>query len=225
MTKLSLRSIFTAPLSFIHTVLKIKVNGFMGGIVIGALFSLVVNLITVQVQEAINKQRVLEAVEWEIFNNSSLASSVINEAGNIFKEGRTPSPYYSFRLYSMDLWKQSIEPMLYIAQLPSNIQAQVISYYTVLVKGHNDMIEINKKISETLLKDCYSIYGTVSELKMNECNTMYYQIVKNNLDTAEAMSDKSFRLLDVFHPTQDRLNNIFLRFMMGKDSVRVLSGR
>ncbi len=218
------RSVFSLPLVIISSVKKIKLDGFLGGLLIGALFSMVVNLVTVQVQETITKQRVLEAVEWEIFNNSSLASNVINEAGKIFKEGRSPTMYYVFPSYSRDLWEQSIDPLLYIAQLPSEIQAKVITYYTTTIKGYNEMSASNRKMAEVLLSGCYTVYESVDDKKMTECKYIYNELVKINMEMANDVLIKSFEVLDSFHPTKDRLNNLFLRLMMGGDSVRVLSG-
>lgn len=225
MAKINLKPIFSAPLVFISVIRKIKFNGFLGGILIGALFSLFVNVITVQIQETINKQRVLEAIEWEIFNNASLSTNIVDEAGIIFKESRIPSPFYVYRSYSRDFWQQSIEPMLYIAQLSPEIQTKLMVYYTVTVPGLNNLVESNKKISENLLQDCYSVYKEISSEEMNNCKKFYYEIVKTNMDTANDMFEESFDILQTFHPTQDRLNNVFLKLMMSGNSVRVLSGK
>ncbi len=54
--------VFVYPLSFLR---KMKVNNFLGGLILGAVISLIVNVATVQIQEKINKQRILEAVENE----------------------------------------------------------------------------------------------------------------------------------------------------------------
>jgi uncharacterized membrane protein YgaE (UPF0421/DUF939 family) len=48
---------------------KISRNNFINGLIVGAICSLIVNIITVQVQEELQKQRILEAIENEIMTN------------------------------------------------------------------------------------------------------------------------------------------------------------
>ncbi len=74
---------------------KTKVDNFVGGLIFGAIFSLVVNIVTVQIQETIQKQRILEAVENEILTNTLTANQIAKqnqdkidkkEALNVFYE-------------------------------------------------------------------------------------------------------------------------------------------
>lgn len=223
MAKPSLKSIFSSPLVLVTAVRKIKVDGFFGGIVFGALFSMLVNLVTVQVQEMISRQRILEAVEWEIYNNLSQAKSVDTNVARVFENKEDPNPFFTFSKYTRDLWEQSTEPLQYIAQLSSETQAKVVVYYTVTVKGHNELIESLEKYSDSYLRNCFEVTVVKNAEERNECKVTYYQLLNSYADTADAMFKSSMEVLDVFHPTEDRLNNRFLRFMMGNKSVRVLS--
>lgn len=200
-------------------------DNFVWGLIFGALFSFVVNVFTIQIQERIAKQRILEAVEWEIYNNSSTARNVIDEAGKIFKNEELPSMFYSYKKYSRDLWIQSTEPLQYIAQLSSNTQASVILYYTVIIPGHNALVESTEKIANTHLSSCFLISGSLNKQEEIECKLIYYQLLNGLVESAGQVSDHSFKVLKEFHPTQDRLRNPLLRLLMGSESVKVLSGQ
>jgi len=233
MTKLNLKPVFSTPVIFFSTIRKrlnffkkIRLNSFIGGLIFGAVFSLVVNIVTVQIQETIQKQRILEAVEWEIYNNSAEANSVIRSASTIFKEEQLPSMFYTFPTYSRDLWSQSTEPMQYIAQLPPEVQSQVVIYYTHTIKKQNELLNSLKEFGKSELSEnnCFFLENETDPVKINFCKLLYYQLVKNNIDSADDVFKSSWEVLDVFHPTQDRLSNWFLKFMMGDKSVRILSG-
>lgn len=200
-------------------------KSFVSGLIFGAVFSLLVNIITVQIQEAMDKQRILEAVEWEIYNNSAQASAVINEAGNIFSNKTKPNPFFHFSTYSRDLWEQSSEPLQYIAQLPPDIQAQVVVYYTVTIREHNEFIEKLDTYANTQLNECYNLDYNIRDAKQVSCEQVYYAVINIYMETASSVFDSSMDVLKVYHPTQDRLNNWFLKSMMGDKSVRVLSGK
>jgi len=48
--------------------------------------------------------------------------------------------------------------------------------------------------------------------------TIFYE----ESDMAYEVNEYSNNLLDKFHPTKDRLNNLLLRLIMGKDAVEAL---
>ena len=185
------------------------------------------NIVTVQVQELIQKQRILEAIEWEIYNNSAEAKSVIDNALVIYKEKRLPTIFYSFPTYSKDFWSQSTEPMQYIAQLPPEVQAQIVVYYTTTIKKQNEMLNSLNEFGKAELSknNCFFLENETDQNTINSCKLMYYQLVNINSESADDIFEASWNVLDVFHPTQDRLNNWFLKLMMGDKSVRVLSGK
>lgn len=68
----------TLLFSYPFLVLKnTKIDNFVGGLIVGAIFSLIVNIATVKVQEDINKQRALEALEREMIFHTITAKSLI----------------------------------------------------------------------------------------------------------------------------------------------------
>lgn len=221
------KRVISSPLTIFRAIRRSRIDNFVGGIIFGAVFSLLVNILTVGIQEAVSKQRVLEAIEWEIYNNSAEAMNVITNAGEIFKKKEKPSPFYSSPTYSDDLWTQSTEPLQYVAQLPSNTQAEIVVYYNVVLRQSNRITEKSNAYYGENLQDCYYLEGSPDDDPETElkCQKLYYSLVRGDLETASGVFKKSHQVLNVFHPTQDRLNNWFLRLMMGGDSVRVLSGK
>lgn len=66
--------LFSFPVKLLK---KSKFDNFVGGLIFGALFSLVVNVATVKIQEDINKQRALEAIEREMIFHTITANKKI----------------------------------------------------------------------------------------------------------------------------------------------------
>lgn len=223
----NMKKIFSSLLVFIWTPFKAfkKANkdNFVWGLVFGALFSFVVNIFTIQIQERITKQRILEAVEYEIYSNLSQAKFINDASTKTIVNKELPNPFYTYQQYSRDLWVQSTEPLQYIAQLPADIQAQIQVYYTVTIPRLNEMIGKTEKYSESALVDCYPLDGFNNKSTEEKCRYVYYQLMDNTAKTAEQVANDSFKVLDKFHPTQDRLNSPLLRLLMGSDAVRVLS--
>lgn len=83
---------------------KSKIDNFLGGLIVGALFSLLVNILTIQIQELMQKQRILEAVETEIVTNMLQAKSDIENAIQQSKENAHANPYITRRKFSRNLW-------------------------------------------------------------------------------------------------------------------------
>lgn len=196
----------------------------MGGLLIGALFSFIVNVFTIQIQESVAKQRILEAVEYEIFNNTSQAGSIIKQSQQTINKNENPNPFFTFQVFTRDLWEQSTEPLQYIAQLPSDIQSEIVVYYTVTIPRNNEMISKIQKYVDQNLSECFPIEGSFIDKNKEEfCRTLYNSLLDNHASSAKNVFDEGLSVLDKFHPTQDRLNSRWLRLLMGSDSVRVLS--
>lgn len=227
MGKPNIKSIFSAPLVIVSSLRKIKINGFLGGIIIGALFSMLVNIFTVQVQEAISKQRILEAIENEITSNMLQASNVLTENNDTQQNNKGINNFHTFRKYSRDLWEQSTEPLQYIAQLDQETQIKLAGYYTISVPGANLVQDKFNDISGRMMSNCFDEYGVdVINGKLAPCNKEYYKLLQlESLSTSKDMFEQGYALLQQFHPTADRLNNWFLRLMMGDKSMRILSGK
>lgn len=220
MSKFNLKSVFSTPL-IIFSPLR-KLNGFLGGLIIGAIFSLVVNMVTVQVQEVIQKQRILEAVENEIVGNMLQASGIVQQNAKYLENNKEPSIFDNYSKYSNDLWTQSTEPLQYLAQLDPSIQIKVIVYYTSTVKSMNNFVSKYEKLADLKLTDCYGLSPMNNEQK-DICNSWYRTIVGMEAETAHDMYKESQNVLNVFHPTKDRLNSSILKLFMGNKSVGILS--
>lgn len=225
MGKPNFKSIFSAPLVIVSSLRKFKINGFLGGIIIGAIFSMLVNLITVQIQEVISKQRILEAVEWEIVNNTLQASSVTTQANQRLKDKADYNIFFTYSSYSRDLWEQSTEPLQYISQLSPEVATKIAVYYSVVIKNQNEFIEKLSKVSDSVMNGCYDVLNEVSEKKKVECDITYLQLEKAYVNTADVVFKNGMDVLDQFHPTKDRLSSWFLKLMMGDESVKILSGK
>jgi hypothetical protein len=229
MTKFNSKSIFSSPINYLSIVgkkinifKKLGFNSFVGGLVFGAVFSLIVNMVTVKVQEIIQKQRILESVEFEILNNYLQANNIAAENTKQIVEKSNPNIFHTISPYFNDLLTQSTEPLQYIAQLDPSIQSQLTTYYSIIVKGQNEMMFKLNDYAEKKLIDCYD-FSVLEEKEQKKCLNDYYSILDIEADSADYMSKNSFELLDTFHPTKDRLNNPILRLFMGNKSVRILS--
>lgn len=180
-------------------------------------------MVTVQVQETIQKQRILEAVEYEILNNTLMATNTMKYNNEDIKKKIGPDFFHPFIKYSNDLWTQSTEPLQYIAQLDPQIQADIVIYYTNTVKRFNNLVEKYENLANEKLKNCHD-FSILSEKEKVECNSWSETILSWEADTASDISDVGFKILENFHPTEDRLNSPLLKFFMGDKSVRILSG-
>lgn len=231
MTKNNLKSIFSTPIMFLSTVgrkliffKKIRFNSFVGGLIFGAVFSLVVNIATVQLQEIIQKQRILEAVENEIMSNTLMASNILSTNNKNIEDKSPPNIFHPFFRYSNDLWTQSSEPLQYIAQLDQETQISVNVYYTTTIKHINNMVEKYDEIAREKLKNCYE-FSKLNNKEKEVCSNDYWMILNWEGNTASDIAKQGFDLLSKFHPTKDRKENIILSFLMGNKSVRILSGK
>ncbi|QQG41330.1 MAG: hypothetical protein HYV90_04160 [Candidatus Woesebacteria bacterium] len=204
---------------------KSKIDNFAGGLIFGAIFSLVVNIVTVQIQELITKQHILEALENEIVNNTLIANTVIEKNTKLIADKLSYNPFTSLQYYSNNLWTQSSEPLQYISQLDQDTQIAITSYYTLSIPAHNRMNDSVEKFVYPHLQYCNSIDMEKGLAEKTECDLWNNILLDTEKSTAVAVSTKGFKLLETFHPTKDRLNNWFLRLLMGDKSTRILSGQ
>lgn len=211
--------IFVYPMRLLG---KIKVNNFLSGLILGAIISLIVNVATVQIQEIIKKQRILEAVENEVLNNLIASNNILNLNSEYIKNKKAQNYLYTLKKYSRDLWEQSTEPLQYIAQLDRQTQNKIELYYSFTIPSSNATVDRIDYFTRDKLSNCFLQFGRLTVNETNACQSTYYNLLGLEELPAEWMSKGSYELLKVFHPTRDRLNNPFLRFIMGNEAMRPL---
>jgi hypothetical protein len=204
---------------------KSKVDNFVGGLVFGAIFSLIVNIATVQIQELVNKQQILEALENEIVSNTLIATSIMERDSKWISDKTEYNPFNSLQYYSDNLWTQSSEPLQYVAQLDQHIQIAVIGYYTIAIPGFNHINDSIVNFVYPHLLYCNNIDLKNGRATKEECDLWNRVLLDSEMGNATSVSQKGFDLLKTFHPTQDRLSNWFLKLLMGDKSTRILSGQ
>ena len=223
------KSVFSSlliPIILIKNVLKkTQLDNFVGGVLIGALFSLIVNVVTVEIQESIQKQRALESIENEIVMHVIQANNVIK--GDQEKIAASDSPNYYKISYPYDdhVWRSS-DSTKYLSQIDPEQQSLVITYYSIVIQQTNEMNQKDNELAKEKLSDCYFDFDKKLSLDEKEfCKELYQQLLVNEVKSAEQVKDYSLQTLNKFHPTKDRLNDFFLRTLMGDKSIRVLSGK
>lgn len=218
----NLSLIFLFPMRFLR---KVKINNFLGGLILGAIISLIVNIATVQIQEIIKKQRILEALENEILNNLLTANNILEFNNQYLKDKTEPLYLYSPKKYSRDLWEQSAEPLQYISQLDRETQNKISVYYSFVLPGSMVQVEKIDYIARERLFDCYLKIETLTATEKNQCSSLYTILISAETLPADWISKASYELLQVFQPTRDRQNNVFLRLILGNESTRPLSDK
>lgn len=214
--------LFLYPMRFLK---KMKLNNFLGGLILGAIISLIVNVATVQIQEIIKKQRILEAVENEILNNLLSANNAITLNNDYIKDKTSTNYLYTPRRYSRDLWEQSTEPLQYISQLKRDTQNKIALYYSLTVPSSNALLDKIDYITRDNLAKCFLKNNLMSPSEKDECRFNYETLLLFEQTPAGWISKSSFELLKDFHPTKDRQNNVFLRLIMGNEATRPLSDK
>lgn len=204
---------------------KTKIDNFVGGLIFGAIFSLMVNIVTVQVQEAIQRQRILEAVENEILTNTLTANSIASQNQEKINKNETYNLFYGTQRYTRDIWTQSSEPLQYIAQLDQDVQISIIGYYSTTVNLTNNLLDHVDQLATKEFDGCFDLWNKVDTNKQERCNKSYSMILGFERDSALQIAQNGLDILKSFHPTQDRLNNWFLKLLMGDKSTLILSGK
>lgn len=217
--------VFVFPAKLIKKVFK---DNFFSGLVLGALFSLFVNVFSMQIQAQVDKQRILEALENEIVTNMLQASNTINVNLKELKDNKGVNYFHNYNYYSRDLWAQSSDPLEYVSQLKQGLQIKIGNYYTILVPEINNSQSKLNQLADLQYMNCAADFSKTKLSKdiHKQCTDNYYNLMRIETNgSAKYMFDESMALLKVFHPTQDRLNSPFLRFFMGTESTRILSGK
>jgi len=204
---------------------KTKIDNFLGGLIFGAIFSMLVNILTVQLQEIIQKQRILEAIENEIMTNMLTAREVIEYNQEQIDSDARFNPYHVVRKYSRDLWEQSAEPLQYIAQLDQETQIALNGYYTITVPIFNGELSNIENLTNYKLLACFDAEKTEQIDYGETCTKWSSARYQMEIYPAQQMSKSAYDVLQKFHPTEDRLNNWLLRLILGDKSTVILSGK
>lgn len=204
---------------------RTRIDNFIGGLIFGAVFSLVVNIVTVQIQETIQKQRVLEAIENEIVTNLVIANSTFNSRAKYIDENSQINIYFSPTTYSSDVWKQSSDAIGYVSQLDPEIQTKISLYYSMTIPFANYSAEKSAFFANTAIELCFTENLEYKPADKIKCDTQTLFAYSSDKFGAETISDEGFKVLQIFHPTKDRLSSWFLRLLMGEKSTVILSGK
>ena len=210
-----------APIRFIK---KIKLDNFLGGLILGAVFSLIVNVVTVKITDEIQKQRVLEAVENEIVNNQLRAQEVIKRDQEDIGNNTTYNALIPIERYSKDIWQYSPVSLQFIAQLDPSIQSAVIGYYTISVPWDNSALDNLDRLTSSQLSNCMLSETVKNPGDSEHCRAWNNVLLQGEINTAQDMQKRSYDLLMKFHPTKDRLHSWFLKLIMGDKATKILSG-
>jgi hypothetical protein len=211
--------------STIKTIFSIlKFDTFVGGLVIGAILSLLVNVATVQLQEMITRQKNLEALEHEIMGHFTNSATIIETYADELKTGTPTNPYSFSQRYPTTVW-DSGEILNHIYSLPSQTQSKISLYYSYVVSTQNrklDRLENDVNQLEFAYMSClFKKELDCPKFKQDlDAGVAFY--MQQKFTTAGLMANESNTVLDVFHPTDDRLKNPVLKLFMGDNAIPIL---
>lgn len=222
------KTIFSSPLLIVAFFRKAKFDNFVGGLIFGAIFSLVVNIATVQLQETITKQRYYEAIEQEMITHYLKASNVIDLNrklinGEIKETFLTSYPY----TYSQTFWDEG-DAIAYIQQLDPIAQGRITTYYSTTVDFANVFINQYRQTYLDLDSD-YQKCSYIEVSKSTSCTGLknardaaYRSFESAQYGAAKQLYNTYLDARQVFHPTQDRLESPILRILMGEKAMPIL---
>lgn len=206
---------------------NIKFSGFIGGLIFGAIFSLVVNILTVKIQETVDRQRVLESLEREMTYHSLSANHIYSEFNKIktLPLDQLYDPQLTMSLtFQTRVW-DSTDASKYLLELDPDTASMIETYYDVTVRGINELMMGNYDMYKKIYEPCKPFYEYLTGNK--PFNTIdCRQIAEKSIETHAYVVDTVVDTLDEvkksFHPTKDRLASPFLSFLMGNKSVEIL---
>ena len=224
-----IKIISSTPFFIFRLFKKTKIDNFVFGLMFGAIFSLVVNVLTVKIQEDLTKQRALEALDREITYHIIEIRSVLDQEKEFSQK-----PYKEISTYAIDdimsqrlgteVW-QSREVSRYLLEMDPKVAAEVELYYKVLVSNVNRNLERNQNDFEALFKACRPFYKIIESKEAQ--TTEYCETIAKNSIQLQAMTigmfiDNISKVTKSFHPTEDRLHSWWLQLLLGNKSVEIL---
>lgn len=225
-TKSSILTNFVIPFLIFFKSIKrfierIKLDGFAGGLIFGAVFTLIVNIITAQITDEIARQRALEALENEIALNTIKANTIIIQNNKNISNNILPNIFYTYQQYEDNVWSNSTT-LQYLEQINPNVQANVNNYYEYQIKGNNTLLANLNSLSRSVMQNCFGISNPLTPDQVKTCkaqNAIFEDIERSS---AIAVSKSGYVLLSQFHPTKDRLHNPILLMLMSNNAIGFL---
>lgn len=201
---------------------KFEAN-FLTGLLIGAIFSLLVNILTNQIDESITRQKSLEALEIEISNQHFLNLAMINSYKKGYYKEKEVFLYQLFR-YDDHVWK-SLASTTFFYSLPWKTQALLSNYYQFTIERANSYFADNDKIVheyQAKWVECV-VSGRTCTAEATTLNNIvtYYSGVQ--YDWALSTDQSDYDIQKVFHPTRDRLNDPLLSLLMGRQALPAIA--
>lgn len=212
------------PFNFIK---KIKINGFFIGLISGAIFSLLVNMVTVKIQEIISKQRVLEALEMEIMMHNFHSRSLFDRTREVWNADNSKYMYIEMDIaqrYSSTIG-ESGEVLKYLFEISPELSAEIQTYYNVYIDKSNRLMDRNEELFVDSYKECDIPYLKMKGLEsksIEECNEIAKWALYFHDVLGEGVEETSNEILEDFHPTQDRLDSFWLKLFLGDETIEML---
>ena len=200
---------------------NINFDTFVGGAIFGALFSLLVNIMTFAISDEIVRQRALESIENEITLNNALGNDVIGANNKMIADKDLPNVFYSYHKYNTSVWTNP-STLQYIEQLDPNIQIEISQYYQIVIEANSAMDKLNA-ISQPILQQCFQFpYKPLSANIDKYCRSENGELLYDESTGATQVVKRGLVVINGFHPTRDRLHNPFLMLMMGNKAIGAL---
>jgi hypothetical protein len=175
---------------------------------------------TVHLQEILQGQRVLEAVEREIMGNLLQSGSVISNNEKRIAEYKELELFPFITPYSDRVWNTS-EGLKYISRLDAKLQGEIELYYKYTISGNNSLVEASNEYIAREILGCEH----KPKLEYEGCKILQKAQFANEAKSAELVEKESYTLLEKFHPTHDRLNSWLLRIFLGKEAPNIYKDR
>lgn len=197
---------------------NLKLDTFVGGLLIGAIFSLIVNVITIRITDDITKQRALEALQNEIAYNNIQANGTLGYDKKNIADKSLPNVFYYYPLYDDNVWSNSLT-LQYLEQANPQQQVLVNIYYDYVIRDNNSMLTNLNSLSKTYMQECFNTTKPLTLTQTKSCKANNALFLSLEAKSAILVLQYGYKTLDAFHPTQDRLNNPFLKLLMGSDAI------
>lgn len=222
-----IKNVFATPFLFINFFKKTKLDNFVGGLIIGALFSLLVNLLTVRTQEIISKQRALEALEREITLHILDSRSIFEMESRIATASANNMPYVDDMIatrFSSRIWDNT-EIYKYLLEIAPHSSGLIDVYYRVTVNTVNRHLDTNEKLFKNRYEKCtleYELFTKGQPETKEYCLQVARDAVTVHAIWAEHIANNTSLVKAEFHPTKDRLSNFWLKMLLGDKTIEIL---